>query len=164
MSTAKPVAKQQNVERWLVLPFLCIAGAYLVVWSLWQIYTTYQLDQKYLSVGKTVVGKVIDFQLQRVGRGGMGWSRLVEYEKSPNEKATLLVETHVVCVSQTKSEAFAKCGKAIELEYLPSWADIRKKPPSGLTDRMPYLMALLTGIVLFVLSAYSLAELKSRAR
>lgn len=160
MSTTKPVARHQIVLLWLVLPILCIAGAFLVVWSLWQIYATYQLDQRYLATGKTVVGKVIDFQPQRV-RAGMGWSRLVEYEKLPNEKATLLVHSPVVCISQNKYEAFVKCSKAIELEHLPSWADIRKKPPSGVTDRMPFLMALVAGVVLFVLSAYSLTELKS---
>jgi hypothetical protein len=160
MSTTKPVTSRQKIVLWLALPLLCIAGACLVAWSSWQIYATYQLDQKYLSVGKTVVGKVIDLQPQRL-RAGIGWSRLVEYEKSSGEKATLLVQSPVIGVSLTKSEALAQCSKKVELEYLPSMSEIRKKPPSGVTDRMPFLMALVTGVVLFVLSAYSVSELKS---
>lgn len=154
------LTKYQKAILWIGLPIFCFFGAFVTVWSLRQIYITHQLDEEFRLNGKPVMGRVIELQPQ-YAKGGMGWSRVVEYEKSGGEKTTLTIEFPVVGTSQTKAKAFAEAHKFVELEYLPNWSAVRKKPPYGIMDLMGFLIMFAFGLALFGITAWGLVKRKT---
>jgi hypothetical protein len=155
----RPLTNYEKFMTWFALLFLCVFSVTLAPWSLWQMYVTYQQDQRFLNLGKNIYGTVVDLRPQNK-KGVKGWHRLVECENSSGEKATLFIEFPVVGISEFKWEAL-KNRKPVELEYVPATNEVREKRQHGLSAPMNWFIGFALSSAIFLLTSFGLVRRKA---